>query len=123
MLQANQFTDPILGPLNEKQREAVTALHGPVLIIAGAGSGKTKALTHRVANLLSQGVNPEHILAVTFTNKAADEMRSRIKALTYNLQATTYNPPFIGTFHSFCALVLRAEYFANKAYFGYYEKI
>ncbi len=110
MPERDRLQDPILGPLNEKQREAVTAVHGPVLIIAGAGSGKTKALTHRVAYLVSQGVKPENILAVTFTNKAADEMRNRIRALTNNQQLTTNNSLFVGTFHSFCASVLRAEY-------------
>ncbi|MFY9462284.1 MAG: UvrD-helicase domain-containing protein [Candidatus Sungiibacteriota bacterium] len=101
--------DPILDGLNDKQKEAVMTIDGPVLIIAGAGAGKTKALTHRVAYLISQGIAPENILAVTFTNKAAGEMRERIRRLTYNLQPTTYNPPFIGTFHAFCVSILRKE--------------
>lgn len=109
-IMSEKSSNPILDPLNDKQKEAVLATEGPVLIIAGAGSGKTRALTHRVAYLISKGVKPENILAVTFTNKAAQEMAERINALTtYNLQPTTYNNPFIGTFHSFCAKILRNE--------------
>lgn len=109
--------DDILKSLNNKQKEAVTATEGPVLIIAGAGSGKTKALTHRVAYLIAEGAAPSKILAVTFTNKAAEEMRARIRTLTgnlhpitHNLQPKTNDQPFIGTFHAFCAYVLRQEY-------------
>lgn len=107
---------PILKDLNDDQKRAAVATKGPVLIIAGAGTGKTKTLTHRVAFLISIGVRPENILAVTFTNKAAQEMAERIWALTNNKQPTTYkrhlttyNTPFIGTFHSFCANILRNE--------------
>ncbi len=95
--------------LNEKQKEAVLTTEGPVLIIAGAGSGKTKALTHRVAYLIAGGIAPETILAVTFTNKAAEEMAMRVRTLTDNQQPTTHNSPFIGTFHAFCVRVLRQE--------------
>ncbi|MFH1393144.1 MAG: UvrD-helicase domain-containing protein [Patescibacteria group bacterium] len=95
----------IFDGLNDKQIEAVKAIDGPVLILAGAGSGKTKTLTHRIAHLLSQGVNPENILAVTFTNKAAEEMKTRVQRL---LGLNIANL-FIGTFHSLGAKILREE--------------
>lgn len=99
-----QKTD-ILHSLNEAQSNAVTSTNGPVLILAGAGSGKTRVLTHRVAYLIAANkVDPSRILVLTFTNKAAGEMKERIKQL---LGQTTSALPFSGTFHSFCATLLR----------------
>ena len=101
---------PIFNSLNDKQVEAVRATEGPILILAGAGSGKTKTLTHRIAHLLRQGVAPENILAVTFTNKAAEEMRNRVKILLGNVKSQMSNVNlFIGTFHSFGVKILRQE--------------
>ncbi|HRZ94999.1 MAG TPA: UvrD-helicase domain-containing protein [Candidatus Moranbacteria bacterium] len=101
--------DNILEKLNNSQKEAVTTTEGPVLIIAGAGSGKTRALTHRVAYLICEKrVRPGNILAVTFTNKAAQEMKERIKSLLES-NGGDANFPVMGTFHSICVKILRRE--------------
>lgn len=108
----------ILVSLNEQQKKAVMTVNGSLLIIAGAGSGKTKTLTHRVAYLIKEAkINPYNILAVTFTNKAAGEMRERIVKIlypevenfTYSLYRNNDKLPTVGTFHAICSKILRNE--------------
>jgi len=98
-----------LSELNDKQRAAATHINGPLMIVAGAGSGKTKVLTTRIAHLMKQGVDAFNILALTFTNKAAAEMKERIERILGNNEARNL---YIGTFHSVFARIMRAE--ANK---------
>src|SRR5436305_12128224 len=93
--------DDLLADLTPAQREAVTHFEGPLLILAGAGSGKTRVITRRVAWLLGQGVRPYNILAITFTNKAAGEMRQRVEALVPDSRV------WVSTFHSLGARLLR----------------
>jgi DNA helicase II / ATP-dependent DNA helicase PcrA len=100
----------LLTELNEGQKEMVLATDGPVLVLAGAGSGKTKALTHRIAYLITEKkVKPENILAITFTNKAAKEMTNRVDTLIKKFDFQIPNSPTMGTFHSVCARILRKE--------------
>lgn len=111
-------THPALKGLNEPQQQAVLHEKGPALILAGAGSGKTRALTHRIAYLMDQGVPPWQILSVTFTNKAAKEMKSRITNLLHIAQGEDLGGeavfhqgklPVMGTFHSVCVRILRRD--------------
>ncbi len=101
----SRMKEDYLNDLNEAQRAAVTHIKGPSMIIAGAGSGKTRVLTYRIAHLISQGIDPFHILALTFTNKASKEMRARIEKIV----GPEAKNLWMGTFHAVFAKVLRIE--------------
>ena len=97
--------DRLLHDLDEAQRRAVTSPARPLAILAPAGSGKTRVLTHRIAHLIDEGVPPTAILAITFTNKAADEMRRRVAELIGPVTKAMW----VSTFHSACVRILRAH--------------
>src|SRR5689334_11118181 len=104
----------LLSSLNPPQREAVTSGDGALLILAGAGSGKTRVIAHRIAYLIAErNVWPRRILAVTFTNKAAEEMRNRVGKLLEELELGS--APLISTFHSLCVRILRRDIEALQA--------
>jgi DNA helicase-2/ATP-dependent DNA helicase PcrA len=100
-----------LSTLNPQQRQAVETIRGPVLILAGAGTGKTRVITFRIAHMVAQGIAPGSILGVTFTNKAAREMQERVRKLLPRPARATPDAkadrPTICTFHSLCVRILR----------------
>ncbi len=97
--------------LSDKQKEAVQYTDGPLLVIAGAGAGKTRVITERIAYLIKEkNVSPERILAVTFTNKAANEMKERVRKILQKRSSYLDSAPFIGTFHGLCAFILRNDF-------------
>jgi DNA helicase-2/ATP-dependent DNA helicase PcrA len=109
--------------LNEKQREAVLEKDGPILIVAGAGAGKTKTITHRIFHLIKSGVAPANILAITFTNKAAREMRERVTALMGS-ETKRVDMPFVSTFHALGVHIIKqnAQLLGLPRFFSIYDK-
>ncbi len=105
LLRMMMTTDSLLDQLNSAQRKAVTTDSGPLLVLAGAGTGKTRVVTCRIARLIARGTPAERILAVTFTNKAAGEMKQRVRAF----RKRTGTDPEISTFHSLCVRILRRQ--------------
>jgi len=117
------------GELNEAQRKAVEATEGPLLVLAGAGAGKTKTITYRILNLIQKGVAPENILAVTFTNKAAKEMGERISKLleenkAINRPISMTGRPFVSTFHGLGAFIIKENFreAGVKKHFSIYDR-
>ncbi|MDX1535312.1 MAG: UvrD-helicase domain-containing protein [Candidatus Spechtbacterales bacterium] len=109
----------IISSLNPEQKKAVKKIDGPLLVLAGPGSGKTKTLTHRIAYLIQRGISPQNILAVTFTNKAAQEMKDRVRELLKEeMDQGKLFLPWMGTFHSICVRILRE----NSSLLGYTSK-
>lgn len=115
--------------LNERQKEAVLSLDGPLLMLAGAGAGKTKTITHRILHLIKTGVSPQSILAITFTNKAASEMKERLGKLLsedegFNFPVSGREEPFVSTFHSLGVYILKdnAELLNMPRHFSIYDK-
>src|SRR3989344_5585239 len=102
---------PYKDDLNPKQKEAVDTTEGPVLIVAGAGAGKTKTIVHRIENLIKKGVPPQNILAITFTNKAAREMKDRVEQLLgAEISKYGHTKPFVSTFHSLGVHILKENF-------------
>ena len=113
-----------LKDLNKEQQKAVVQTDGPMIILAGAGSGKTRVITYKVIYLISKGIDPQNILCVTFTNKAANEMKERVEKNLANLEVKISGKPTVTTFHSLCARILRIEgkYLGISNYFLIYDE-
>ena len=122
MSSAGAVTNSLLDALNPQQREAVVHTDGPMLVVAGAGSGKTRVLTHRVAHLIESGsAVPSEILAITFTNRAANEMKERVQGLVGGRTAARM---WVMTFHAACGRLLRrdAERLGYRSSFTIYDQ-